>query len=112
MYLINTSIKVNWILSSNSNTITLASLDVIVTPPQGKGSSTVFTGGILPDNYLAYTSTDDGYAAYEFTPDSIGLWTITLTNGTGTPNDIFYEDKILIDINATVVNEYVDMTNF
>lgn len=110
MYLLNAALKVNWVLGANVNTIVRGDLDVVVVEPDGVTTNNV--GAITAANYSAYTSNTNGYAAYDFTPDKLGTWTVILNNDMSNANHIYEEHKIVVSVNDTYIEKFVDMTNF
>ena len=97
MYLVNTTITVNWEIPATVITYLLEDFDISIKPPDR--ISTYIDNAILAENYLAPTPTTDGLVAYDFTPDEVGLWTITLSSGTGAAHVEFYSYKILVSKN-------------
>lgn len=95
MYLVNTTITMNWILRNTLVGIDRTTLDVRVRPPIETGRDVVYTNdAIAPEDFLAPTASDDGWASYTFTPDAEGLWELVLTDGDETENTFYYERLI------------------
>ena len=80
MYLINTTLTVNWLLLTGATPPLLADLDIRIVPPNGVSS--YIASAILGGNYTPSTETTKGSVSYDFTPNALGLWTIGLSNGT------------------------------
>lgn len=110
MYLINSELTVNWILSADLGTIALADLDVIL--KASRGNSTYSNNGILAEDFLSPDLNNNGYASYKFTPNLKGLWLVALTDGTESEHTFYYEHKIVVTQNDTVINKRVRGTLF
>ena len=106
MYLINTDLTVNWVFASQADVITRTDLDIQITDPDGNVTYT--DSAIAAEDFLAPTVSSDGYAAYTFTADVLGLWSIVLTNGTGVANTVYKETKIYVDKNDILTKKFID----
>lgn len=107
MYLVNTTLTVNWVLRATIYEILRETLDIVIKPPKGKGNEQYFNAAILPENYVQPTSNTDGIVSFDFTPDQVGLWIIVLTDGTEDSNLIYYESKLLISKNDIYTKKHV-----
>lgn len=105
MYLINTEITVNWYLYTANDPPLLADLDIHIVEPDGV--SQYIDNAILAPDYTPSTSTTRGVAVYRFTPDKLGLWTITLSEGTGSQNQKFTTYEIVVSTNDILTKKYV-----
>lgn len=108
MFLVNTQLTVNWKLRATIYDIPLTDLDIIIKPPQGEGNTVYTNSAIAAEDYIQPTTTTDGFVTYRFTPDSKGLWEVTLTNGVEGNNSIYYTHKIFVDSNDTHTKKFVD----
>lgn len=105
MYLIGSEITVNWTLEPAEEPIPLSSLDIYVTEPNGLVQYT--NAAIAAERYVAPTDTSFGMLSYLFYPDALGLWLVTLTDGTELENTIYYEYKLQIDTNDIYTRKFV-----
>jgi hypothetical protein len=106
MYLLDTDLTVNWVFGAQDDVIALADLDVQIAAPD---NTVVYENAAIDaEDFLAPTSTADGFASYTFTADQLGLWNITLTNGTGALNQIYMERKIFVSTNNILTKKYID----
>ena len=106
MYLVDTDLKVHWVFGAQPGTIALADLDVQITAPDN--TVTYTNSGILAEDFLAPTTTSDGFASYTFTADAAGLWIATLTTGTGAANAVYQEVKIFVTTNDVLTRKFID----
>ena len=106
MYLINTTISVNWYLFTGAAPPDLAELDIRIVPP--KSNAIYLPGAIHPTDYIPSTEFTKGLVTYEFTPNILGLWTIGLSTGTSTSSVDFYTHDVMVSINDTFTKKYVD----
>lgn len=106
MYLINTTLTVNWYLLTGAAPPDLADLDVRIIPPEG--NSIYIPGAIDPANYTPSTETTKGLVVYEFTPDILGLWQVSLNRGTSSANTNYYTHNIIVSINDMLTEKFVD----
>lgn len=105
MYLNNQALTVNWRLEPVDDPILLASLDLYLTPPDG---IVVYTpAAIGAQDYVAPTATEFGMLSYIFTPNQLGLWTVTLTDGTEFANTIWYTYYLQISINDLYTKKFI-----
>ncbi len=110
MYLINTEITINWEIPATTFVYTLDSWDIIVKKPDG--SQEYFDAAILIADYLAPTTTTNGYVSYRVTPDTLGLWQIALTSGLGSLHYYYYEYKLQIAVNDLFTQKNVRSVSF
>lgn len=75
MYLIDTQVAVEWTLEKTSKTVLISDLSIITVTPLG-GVSFVQIGNLIPP-----TTDTKGLINHLFTPDSEGLWEVTLVKG-------------------------------
>jgi len=95
MFLLNSTIRMNWRLRNSMIDIERTSLDVRVRPPIDTGGDVVYTNNaIAEEDFLAPTGGTDGWASYTFTPDQVGLWELVLTDGDENENTFYYERLI------------------
>jgi len=105
MYLINTTLTVNWYLLTGATPPALADLDIRITPPNGV--SQYYNSAILLANYIPSTLTTKGAVSYDFTPNEVGLWKVGLHNGTSALNSEYYTHEIMVGINDTLTKKLV-----
>lgn len=105
MYLIDTTLSVNWYLLTGDTPPLLAELDIRIVPP--KSNAIYIPSAITEFNYIPSTATTKGLVTYEFTPDKLGLWTIGLSTGDSSNNVDFYTHDILVSINDTLTKKFV-----
>ena len=94
MYIVNTAITANFILLTGSSPPALSDLDIRIKKPDG--TVQYINSAITSANYTPSTSTTKGFAKYNFTPDSEGVWTIGLHNGTAGNNAEYHTYTITI----------------
>jgi len=105
MYLINTTLTVNWVLLTVGNPPLLADLDIKIVPPDG--TSSYLENSILAGNYTPSTISTKGAVSFDFIPNQLGLWEISLTEGTSALNRNFYTHKIIVSKNDTLIKKFV-----
>lgn len=89
MFILNTTIDVNWLFPATVQVYTYTDFDVIVRKPDG--TSSYNESAILEQDFIAPTHNTTGGVTYKFTPDEIGVWLVILTIGTQDSSDIYYE---------------------
>jgi len=109
MYLLNTDITVNWVLNVTSDTILLSDLDIKIEQPSGL--SDYIPNAITAENYVQPTENSKGSVSYTFTASILGLWIITLTNGTEAINTIYSSSKLFISKNDIYTKKFAPMDN-
>jgi len=89
MFIVNTTIAVNWVLPSMVVPTPLEDLDVRLRAPDG--TVTIIESAIAAEDYIPPTDTQPGGVTYQFTPDSKGVWLVVL---------------VVVSETAPVYNEY------
>ena len=106
MYLINTTLKVNWYLLTGAAPPLEADLDIRITPPEG--SSIYLPGEILLNgSYIPSTATTKGFVTYNFTPNALGLWKVGISTGTSALNRDYYTHDIVVSTNDVLTKKLV-----
>ena len=107
MYLVNTELTVNWILSATEKVLVLPDMRVLI--QAADKSTSDISGTLVAENFLAPTSTTDGFLEAFFTPDETGLWVAVLVEKNTIVNPVYSEVKIFVTINDTIINSYVNL---
>lgn len=102
MYLLGTQTKIEWVLDITPNTILITELFVITVQPNGS------TDIVQVSNLIAPTSTEQGLVSNLITPDSIGLWELSLVKGTVDDYVTLSTTMLYVFDNDTVVNSVTD----
>ena len=97
MYLLNTPAVVEWTLGKTPNTVLITELLTITVKPDG---STAFA---QVQNLIAPTETTQGEITHTFTPDTEGLWEITLVKGTADTYTTLSKAIMYVFDNDTIV---------
>lgn len=107
MYLINTELTVNWYVITGVAPPALSDFNITIVPPNGK--ATYLTSAITNSNdYVPSTVSTKGFISYKFTPNLVGLWTISLNEGTSASNVDHYTHNILVSINDTLIKKTIN----
>lgn len=95
MFIVNTEIRVNWLLPASVAPYANTDFDVIVKKPDGTTThiegSTEPGGAIKAVDYIAPTDSTTGAITYRLNPDQKGIWAIILTIGSDTSNTVYHE---------------------
>lgn len=113
MFLVDTTIDINWILPPAVDLPIpgISDYDVSVLSPSG--AVTQHKGRYLDGNaleaesFLAPTESESGFATYKLTPDAKGTWFVTLTMGLPNANACIYEHTLVVHYADTVINQQV-----
>ena len=105
MYLINTTLTVNWYLLTGAAPPALSELDIRITPPEG--ASEYLPGAIDVADYVESTVSTKGLVTYQFTPTKLGLWKVGLSRGTSSVNTEYYTHDIVVSTNDTHTKKFV-----
>ena len=105
MYLLNSTLTVNWYLETGASPPALATLDIKITRPDR--TNQYIDSAILAENYVESTANTKGTVAYDFTPDQEGLWEISLVSGSAAGNSIYYTHKIQVNAANTEIQKFV-----
>ena len=99
MYLLDTSITVNWKLDPTNQAIALADLFIQKTDP--KGNSEELINVLTPSNFIAPTINSFGFTEFIFTPDQLGLWVIVLSNKNVLNTPMYLPYNVYVTTNDT-----------
>ncbi|MEE8599384.1 MAG: hypothetical protein V3S69_07775, partial [Dehalococcoidales bacterium] len=88
MYIVNTALKIRWLLAPTGSPLTSSDYDIRLVPPSLSGTYT--DDGII--NFTAPSATHSGVLEYDFTPLFPGLWKVFLTTGTGASYQVLEEE--------------------
>lgn len=98
MYLINVQSQVLWTLPKTSSVVVITDLSVVVVKPAGDTS-------YLPIvNFVAPTPTTSGSVTYDITPDTEGIWSITLVKGASGTYTPLNKVTLFVFSSETLVN--------
>ena len=75
MYLLNTQVKIDWVLPETDSILVQADFSLITTTPEESVSYVPII------NFIAPTSRSEGLITHFFTPDTEGLWEINMVKG-------------------------------
>jgi len=109
IYIVNKTVRIKWILPPNPSPPTAESLDTyIVAPSTHSGGLGLYTNEATLVSYTPPTLTTQGLVQYNFTPDEVGKWDVSLTIGSEAvhaveSHKIFY----VVDIIADGVSPFV-----
>jgi hypothetical protein len=115
MFLVNTDIKVNWILQVAEDLPLPVITDYNVTVMSPLGDSEHFRvvleqgEGVLPENFLAPTLLAGGFASHVLTPDVEGVWHVTLSTVEGQSNYCIYEHTLVVHSADTHITKQVKL---
>lgn len=98
MYLLNTQATVDWILATTLNTVVSADINIIIVNPNGDFSF------IANQSFLAPTDIEPGLVTHLLTPDTEGLWEITLVKGPAETYTPLSKATLYVFDTETVVN--------
>ena len=79
MFIVNTEIMVNWLISHTNTEVDRTEYDIGITKPSGEYEFN--SSAIEEDGFIAPTDVSLGAASYKFTPDTEGVWIVTLLKG-------------------------------
>ena len=89
MFVIDTEITVNYLMANTTAATLYTDYDIRIVKPDG--DSTFYESAILEENFIAPTTSTTGAISYPFTPDTEGVWIVTLLKGTAPNFEIFNE---------------------
>jgi hypothetical protein len=105
MYILNTTIEINWLLPATAMPRTYDEFDVIVKRPDG--SSSYLESAIAPEDYIAPTVSTTGGVSYPLLFDQKGVWVVILVWGDGASHEIYYEYFLQIHQDDTHIHQQV-----
>lgn len=79
MYILNSTITLNWYLITGDSPPLLANLDIVITKPDG--TTQYLSSVINADDYIPSTINSKGAVSYDITPNIEGVWSISLVTG-------------------------------
>ena len=104
MFIVDTTISVNWTVPPMVVPILLEDFDVKVTDPNGV--ETVYLGAIAVEDYISPTDTTDGGVSYHLTPTIKGVWSVVLIVDDGI-HDLNLAYNLQVHINDTHIYQQV-----
>ena len=104
MFIVNTTIEVNFTVPPMVTAIPLADFNVKVRDPSG--NTVIYTSAITVEDYIEPTEFTSGGVSYPLTPDSKGLWLVAL-EVTDPAKKLFFEYFLEVYENDTHIYQQV-----
>ncbi len=89
MFVVNTEIKVNWLLPHTTENVDFTDFDVKIVNPNKE--VTYINSAVNESDFVKPTHNSTGAVSYTYTPDIEGVWKVILCRGEAPDFDIYYE---------------------
>ncbi len=107
MFIVDTTITVNWILQATAVSYIYSDFDVEIKKPDGDGD--YYESAIIEEDFIAPTVSTNGAISYDFTPDQEGVWIVVLTSGVSALHGIHMEYTLRVSSSDTHIYQQVNL---